>query len=111
MRTFQLLDNLEFHDDNAYAQPLLSNNEGRVLRFTLKPGQSVKEHQAPSSPVYIVVLKGRGLFAGPDGQEHLLGPNSLITFDAGEPHSLRADKEEVVCAVFLRGVPASAFAQ
>ncbi len=105
MKTFLLLEGLEFHNDAPYAQPLLVNEEGRVLRFMLRPGQSVREHEAPHSPVYIIVLKGDGLFAGPDGQEQRISPGTLIVFGAGEKHSLRADKEELVCVVILHGAP------
>ena len=105
MKTFRLLDNLEFHDEVPFAQPLLVNDEGRVLRFTLRPGQVVREHEAPHSPVYIVIIKGEGFFAGTDGVEARIGPDTLIVFDSGEKHSLRADKEELVCLVILHGVP------
>lgn len=63
MKTAQLLDDLEFHDEHAYAQPLFVAETGRVLRFLLKPGQSIHEHDVPSSPFFVVVLKGKGLFA------------------------------------------------
>jgi len=105
MKTFHLLEALEFRDAAPYAQPLLVNEEGRVLRFTLRPGQSVREHEAPHSPVYIVVLQGSGLFAGPDGQEQRLGPDTLLVFDSGERHSLRADSEDLVCMVILHEAP------
>lgn len=105
MKTFQLLEQLEYRDAAPYAQPLLVNEEGRVLRFTLRPGQIVKEHEAPHSPVYIMVLQGSGLFAGPDGQEQRFGPNTLLVFDSGERHSLRADSEDVVCMVILHEAP------
>jgi quercetin dioxygenase-like cupin family protein len=105
MKSVQLLESLEFHDRNPYAQPLFVDPTGRILRFTLRPGQSVQEHQAPHSPVYIVVLKGHGLFAGPDGREERFGPNALLIFGAGENHSLRAVDEDLVCVVFLHGAP------
>ncbi|MCP4369330.1 MAG: hypothetical protein GY797_14625, partial [Deltaproteobacteria bacterium] len=69
MKTVKLLDGLEFHDKDPYAQPLHVDKNGRALRFTLRPGQSVQEHNAPQSPVFIVVLKGHGLFSGGDGEE------------------------------------------
>ncbi len=30
-------------------------------RFTLKPDQTIREHDAPTSPFFVVVLKGRGV--------------------------------------------------
>ena len=51
MHATSLLDKLDFHDKNPYAEPLLVDDTGRILRFTLRPGQSVREHSAPHSPV------------------------------------------------------------
>ncbi len=105
MQAISLHDNWVFHDDNPYAEPLFVNENGRILRFTLKPGQSVQEHTAPNSPVYIVVLKGEGLFSGDDNQEERFGPGALLIFDTGEPHAIRTDGEELVFVAFLHGVP------
>jgi len=105
MRTLQLMQDLEFHDAEAHAQPLFVDKNGRVLRFTLKPGQSIKEHKASNSPFYVVVLKGQGMFSGEDGQEKSLGPGSLLVFDPGENHMIRAVNEELVFVGFLHGVP------
>lgn len=105
MKTFQLLDEIETHDANPYAQPLQVDKHGRILRFALKPGQIVREHDAPHSPVYLVVLKGNGLFAGGDGVELEFGPNALLTFEPGEQHAIRAVDEELVFVAFLHGAP------
>lgn len=107
MKTLQLLDNLEFRDNGPEAQPLYVDRNGRALRFTLKPGQSIKEHNAPTSPFYVVVLKGKGMFAGGDEREQLFGPNSLLVFDPGENHTVRALDEELVFVGFLRGAPSN----
>ncbi len=104
MRTTDLVENLEFHDARPYAQPLYVDEHGRVIRFMLKPGQSIAEHDAPSSPFYAVVLKGRGLFAGADGVEREFGPNAILIFDKGENHAVRALDEELVFVGFLHGV-------
>lgn len=105
MKTFQLLENIEFHDKNPYAQPLQVKEGGRVLRFALKPGQVVREHSAPHSPVYLVVLKGKGLFAGADGVELEFSPNTLLTFEPGEQHTIRALDEELVFLALLHEAP------
>jgi quercetin dioxygenase-like cupin family protein len=60
------------------------------LRWTLRPGQTVKEFVTDQTPILVVVLLGEGVFTGGDGKERRLGPNSLIAFDEGEPHSARA---------------------
>lgn len=105
MKTMNLLEELVFHEGDPYAEPLYVNEAGRILRFTLRPGQTIREHHAPNSPFYVVVLKGHGLFAGGDGEEQRFGPNSLLVFDSGENHLIRAVDEELVFVGFLHGVP------
>ena len=105
MKSIPLTENWVFHDKNPYAEPLFVAPDGRILRFALHAGQSVREHEAPHSPVYLVVLKGTGLYAGGDGREQAFGPDSLLIFEAGEPHSIRAVDEDVVFSAFLHGAP------
>ena len=105
MKTFQLMKDWDFHASSAYAQPLLVTGDNRVLRFTLRPGQIVKDHMAPHSPVNIVVLSGEGMFTGADGNEMLFGPNTLAIFETGEHHSIRALKGDLVFVAFLNGAP------
>jgi quercetin dioxygenase-like cupin family protein len=103
MKTIRLLENLEFHDRQPNAEPLHRDKESRVYRFILKPGQQVVKHNAPDSPVHLVVLKGHGAFAGGDGQEQQFGPNTLLVFDPGEDHAIRALDGELVFLVILHG--------
>jgi quercetin dioxygenase-like cupin family protein len=104
MKATPLLEDLEFHDPMPFAQPLLVDQNIRILRWTLKPGQQIEEHQVPDSPFYVVVLKGWGMFAGRDGQEKEYGPNALLMFEPGEPHTVRALDEALVFVSFLQGV-------
>lgn len=105
MKATHLLQGLEFHTDSPNSQPLYVDANGRILRFTLSPGQSIVEHNAPSSPFYVIVLEGQGVFAGSDRVEQRLGPNTLLVFEPGENHSIRALDEELVFIGFLHGVP------
>ena len=104
MKSVNLLENLTFGDKDAHANPLHVDQQGRAILFTLKAGQSIREHNAPSSPFFVVVLKGQGIFTGDDGSEHACGPNTLLVFDAGENHAIRA-VDELVFVGFLHGVP------
>lgn len=105
MQVIRLLSHLEFRTPNPYAQPLHVADNGRILRFMLKPGQSIREHNAPHSPFYAVILSGEGVFAGGDGQEQRLGPGSLLIFEAGESHQVQALDSELVFVGFLQGIP------
>jgi quercetin dioxygenase-like cupin family protein len=105
MKATNLLEKLEFHEEGPHAEPLFVDKDARILRFTLKPGQSIREHVAPSSPFYLVVLRGSGLFVGGDGREQEFGPMSLLVFQPGEAHAIRARDEELVFVGFLHGAP------
>ncbi|MEB2334690.1 MAG: cupin domain-containing protein [Anaerolineaceae bacterium] len=104
MKTFQLMENLKFGDKDPHAEPFHADREGRAILFTLKPGQTIREHNAPSTPVFLVILKGVGVFSGGDGVEHTCGPNTLLVFDAGENHIVRAIDELIFVGV-LHGSP------
>ena len=103
MKSEQLLGDLGFHQSVPFAQPLFVRNDGRILRWMLKPGQRITEHIVPYSPFYVVVLKGRGMFASRDEQEQEFGPNSLLIFEPGETHSVRALDETLIFIGFLQG--------
>jgi quercetin dioxygenase-like cupin family protein len=105
MQTINLTEQLEFREPNPYAQPLHVDDNGRILRFMLKPGQSIREHRAPHSPFYAVILAGEGMFAGADGQEQRMGPGTLLIFAPGETHQVRALEAELVFIGFLQGIP------
>ncbi len=104
MKATNLMEDLKFGDKDAHAEPIHSARNGRAILFTLKPGQSIREHNAPSSPFFVVVLKGRGVFAGGDGAEKTCGPDTLLVFDPGENHAIRA-VDELVFIGILHGSP------
>lgn len=104
MRSADLLTDLEFTLEDPNAQPLWVDQYGRVLRFMLLPGQSIREHRVPTSPFYVVVIKGQGVFTGAGGVEQQVGPGMLVTFDPDEAHSVRALDEEFVFVGILHGV-------
>ena len=106
MRSTHLLDSIEFDDVRPNAKPLYVDEHGRILLFALKPGQSIREHSAPHSPFYALLLQGAGAFAGEDGQEQIHGPNALLIFAPDELHSVRALEEDLVFVGFLHGAPA-----
>lgn len=105
MQMIDLYENWVFHDANPYAEPLVVDQEKRILRFALRPGQTVKEHVAPHSPVHIIVLQGTGIFTGQDGLEQKITTDTLLVFDSGEKHSIRALAEDLVFVAFLHGAP------
>ncbi|MCC6614134.1 MAG: cupin domain-containing protein [Anaerolineae bacterium] len=104
MKSRHLLENLEFHDAEPFAQPLLVDQYIRIIRWMLKPGQQIAEHNVPHSPCYVVVLKGHGMFSGCDGQEAAYDAGSLLILEPGETHTVRALDEELIFVSFMQGV-------
>lgn len=105
MKSAQLLDGLEFDPTKPHASAQYVDKQGRALVWTLEPRQSIQDHQVPESPLYVVVLQGHGWFAGANGKEALAGPNTLLIFDAGERHHVRAGDERLVFLGILHGAP------
>ncbi len=105
MQSINLIESEKFSDKHSHAEPLHVDKNGRAILFTLKPGQTIAEHNAPSSPFYVVILSGQGVFTGGDGVEHAQGPDTLLVFDPGERHSVRALNENLVFVGFLHGAP------
>lgn len=107
MKKTNLLKDVQFGEKDAHAEPLYVDKLGRVIRFALKPGQMLREHNAPTSPLYAVVLKGQGMFTGDEGKEIKCNPNTLLIFDPKEKHSIRALDEELVFVGLLHGAPSN----
>jgi quercetin dioxygenase-like cupin family protein len=107
MQAINLLENQKFSDTHAHAEPLHVDKNGRAILFTLKPGQTIAEHNAPSSPFYVIILSGQGVFTGGNGLEQTVGSNMLLVFDPGENHTVRALQGDLVFIGFLHGVSAA----
>jgi quercetin dioxygenase-like cupin family protein len=105
MKSMSLLDNWHFNPKGPHAEALHVDRSGRAILFTLEPGQSIREHNAPQSPFYVVILRGQGKFTGGDGVEQIVGPNTLLIFDPAEQHVVCALDEELVFVGFLHGAP------
>ncbi|BCX04368.1 MAG: hypothetical protein KatS3mg053_2306 [Candidatus Roseilinea sp.] len=105
MKVFHLPESVKFDQHRPHAEPLHVDKMGRVLLFGLRPGQTVAEHSAPSSPVYIVVLSGKGIFTGGDGIEHVLGPGAMLVINPDESHAIRALEDALTFVAILHGSP------
>lgn len=104
MKATQILSQAKFREAGPTAEPLYVDKNGRALLFALRPGQTIKGHEVPDSPFYVVVVQGHGFFTGSDGKERPAGPNDLLIFDPGEVHSVRAGEDDLVFLGFLHGV-------
>jgi quercetin dioxygenase-like cupin family protein len=104
MKSIGLSENWEFDSKGPHADPLHVDRNGRAILFTLKPEQTIRAHNVPSSPFYVVILAGQGAFAGGDGVQQVVGADTLLVFEPGEQHSVRA-LDDLVFIGFLHGAP------
>lgn len=107
MRMMNVVGEATFRERGAHAEPLLIDEYSRILRFALSPGQTIREHNNPGKPVYIVVLQGHGVFTDGTGAEVEVGPDALLVYEPGEKHSVRAKDEPLV---FLAILPSASHA-
>lgn len=57
--------------------------------MTLKPGDSIGLHKHEANEDTYIILSGTGLFTDGDGNEYLVGPQSVTIAVAGESHALK----------------------
>ena len=100
-----LLEDLDFHESTPNSEPLFIDSRARILRFMLKAGQSISEHNAPSSAFYAVILQGSGTFTDGQGVAHVVKPNDLLVFDVAENHAVQAGDEDFVFLGILQNAP------
>jgi quercetin dioxygenase-like cupin family protein len=102
MKVFHLVDELEYDQDRPHAEPLFVSDTGRVLLFTFHPGQAIPEADAPSSPMFYIVLAGDAQFTNARGQEEHFGPNTMVAYDPGEKFEVTAGPEGAVIVAVMR---------
>jgi quercetin dioxygenase-like cupin family protein len=104
MKSVNLFEDWQFDNNRPHANLLHVDRNGRAILFTLNCEQTIREHNAPISPFYAIILSGRGIFTGGDGVEQIVGPNTLLVFESGEQHTVRA-LDELAFIGFLHGAP------
>jgi quercetin dioxygenase-like cupin family protein len=66
----------------------------RVLNFNFKAGQELPIHSHEvEGQLNIVVLEGKGLFLGKDGQTLPANTGDVLVSDISEPHGIRATND------------------
>ena len=101
MKTIDALEELAFSDLGPYSQQLYSDDIGKIVRYTLKPGQELDETHDLYLPRHFVVLRGEGVFKNEAGSEQQCGPGTVIVFDPKEDNTIQASSEELVVLGFL----------
>ena len=65
--------------------------------MTLKPGDSIGHHKHDANEDTYIILSGTGTFTDSNGDEYIVGPQSVTIAVAGESHALKnTGKEDLV---------------
>jgi quercetin dioxygenase-like cupin family protein len=77
----------------------------RLIVFRIAPGQAVPVHTSGST-VVLHVLSGSGTVSGADG-ERSVAPGTVVAYEPGEPHGMRATTEELTLLATITPRPAN----
>ena len=104
MKSLSLLENVEFHAQSPYAEPLFVSDEPVSYASRCGQARSCRSTMRRIHPCLLRCCKAGDCSRAPMVSA-AFGPNSLVIFDAGENHSIRALNEDLVVLVFLREAP------
>jgi quercetin dioxygenase-like cupin family protein len=79
--------------------------DARVVIFRIEPGQQVPVHTSAST-VILTIMSGSGVVTGIEG-ERVVRAGGLVTYDAMEPHGMRAGDEQLVIAAVIAPRPSA----
>lgn len=65
----------------------------RLVVFRIEPGQEIAMHTNPGT-VLLSVISGHGTIFGGEDESHQVGPGSMVAYEPGEPHGMRASGEQ-----------------
>jgi quercetin dioxygenase-like cupin family protein len=91
---FDLRKLTQFREDNPYVQVLSDIGDARVVLFTFKAGQQLKEHRT-TSQILVQVLRGRATFSTA-ANSFKLRAGMVLQLEENVPHSVLAQTDAVM---------------
>lgn len=91
---FDLRKLTQFREDNPYVQVLSDIGDARVVLFTFKVGQQLKEHRT-TSQILVQVLRGRATFSTAANSVKLRA-GMVLQLEENVPHSVLAQTDAVM---------------
>lgn len=91
---FDLRKLTQFHEDKPYVQVLSDIGDARLVLFTFRKGQQLKEHRT-SSQILVQVLRGRVTFSTA-GNSVKLQAGMVLQLEENVPHSVLAQTDAVM---------------
>lgn len=91
---FDLRKLTQFREDKPYVQVLSDIGDARVVLFTFKSGQQLKEHRT-TSQILVQVLRGRATFSTATNSVKLQA-GMVLQLEENVPHSVLAQTDVVM---------------
>ena len=91
---FDLRKLTQFREDKPYVQVLSDIGDARVVLYTFKAGQQLKEHRT-TSQILVQVLRGRATFSTAANSVKLQA-GMVLQLEENVPHSVLAQTDAVV---------------
>ena len=94
MKKVSMYDEKGF-SDKAFTKLLVHDSPYfKIINFNFKAGQELPIHSHDTDgQLSIVVLEGKGLFLGKDGQTLPARTGDVLISDISEPHGVRAESD------------------
>ena len=94
MKKVSMYDEKGF-SDKAFTKLLVHDSPYfKIINFNFKAGQELPIHSHDTDgQLSIVVLEGKGLFLGKDGQTLPAHTGDVLISDISEPHGVRAESD------------------
>ena len=97
MGSNNILENLEFSQDNPLKTMIAQYDQFTTFRIALGKGLVVPPHQGDHS-AFFLILKGKGVFTRNE-EEFELGPNQFIQIGKNDTRGIQAVEDLVILAV------------
>ena len=91
---FDLRKLSQFHEDKPFVQVLSDIGDARMVLFTFKAGQQLKEHRT-TSQILVQVLRGRATFSTAANNVKLQA-GMVLQLEENVPHSVLAQTDAIM---------------
>ena len=91
---FDLRKLSQFHEDKPFVQVLSDIGDARMVLFTFKAGQQLKEHRT-TSQILVQVLRGRATFSTAANSVKLQA-GMVLQLEENVPHSVLAQTDAIM---------------
>lgn len=95
-----LKNQIDYQPGSVVSRELLKTNNGNVTLFAFDEGQGLSEHTSPFN-VLVFIIEGKAVIKI-GGAEKSLSEGQMIEFPAGNPHSVKAEKQFKMLLIMMK---------